>query len=352
MHKTIPFKLSVIAALTLSLAGCLGGGSNPVVPDSATPIPAPAPAPEPTPAPTPAPEASTANGVSVSMTGTYTAVPGQSATNITASTAIDINATLATTGTIGNGSSTGNVTAATITSINAATSGGASLTMTNGTDGVTINNSQHHFDAYNINDNGINGNTAVGKLDGVYAAGAESTPYSYMTFGNWNQNINTSGDNWNFVTGDYVYGSATAPANIPVSGTATYTGTAEGLYFSTSTMPFETYADMRATADFASRSLSFATTNTKIYDYYNSSYDQATGKTTITTNAVAAPYIDMSGTLTYSANSNLFTGSVSDGTGRSGTATGRFYGPAAEEIGGVYSLSGSGTHIGHFVGKK
>jgi len=43
----------------------------------------------------------------------------------------------------------------------------------------------------------------------------------------------------------------------------------------------------------------------------------------------------MSGTLSYLANSNTFTGTVTDNGGRTGSATGRFYGPTANEVGGV-----------------
>lgn len=332
MNNRIPFKLSAIAALTLSLTGCLGGGSNPVQSSSSATA-------------TPAPAASSANGVSVSLKGTY----GGSSVTVE-STATDTNATLTTTGSIGRGT-TGNVTAATITSTNATASGGASLTMTHGTDGVTIQNTQNDFMASNpAQDKEINGHTVAYKMDGVYDA--HYTSYSYMTFGSWFDDQNTSGSNYNFASGDYVYGSATDPANIPTTGTATYAGSVKGGYFPSSGEPTDTYADMSATADFAARSLSFATSNSKTYSNYNTTYDQATSKTTVTTNAAAKTDLNMSGTLTYSANSNLFAGSVSDGGGRSGTATGRFYGPAAQEIGGVFGLSGSGTHTGHFVGKK
>ena len=55
----------------------------------------------------------------------------------------------------------------------------------------------------------------------------------------------------------------------------------------------------------------------------------------------AEPTLDMAGILTYAAGTNSFTGNVVT-TGLTGTSTGRFYGPNAEELGGVFGLSGAG----------
>lgn len=324
MHThAIPFKLSALAALTLSLTGCFGGGSNPVQPSSsvtATPVPA-------------APAASTANGVSISLP--LTAKVDKAADKVSdmapGTLTTDTNATLTTTGSIGRGTA-GNVTAATITSTNASHDGGT-LTLTHGVDGVTFSNNESNFWGNNGSATGekdVSARTSMGNSAGVY------TTYSYMTFGTWSHDKTSDGSNFNSVTGNFVYGSATEPANIPSSGTATYIGAISGGYIPATADNFhDTYADMSATADFAARSLNFSTSNTK---------------TRMDNSALA--HLNMSGTLTYSANSNLFAGSVTDGGGRSGTATGRFYGPAAQEIGGVFGLSGSGTHFGNFAGKK
>ncbi|HEX5477193.1 MAG TPA: hypothetical protein VFX09_05000, partial [Burkholderiales bacterium] len=62
------------------------------------------------------------------------------------------------------------------------------------------------------------------------------------------------------------------------------------------------------------------------------------------------------GTLTYTNGINHFSGPVITGgaTPLTGNATGRFYGPSVEEIGGVYSLSGTGLSrmLGGFGGKR
>lgn len=74
--------------------------------------------------------------------------------------------------------------------------------------------------------------------------------------------------------------------------------------------------------------------------------------------------LDMTGTLTYAAGVNSFTGTVSnnamgmlpDGqmpTALTGTAKGKFNGPTATEMGGVFKISGAGYSVnGAFAGKR
>ncbi|QDX80427.1 hypothetical protein B9N43_03605 [Denitratisoma sp. DHT3] len=192
-------------------------------------------------------------------------------------------------------------------------------------------------------------------VNGSYAPGEAHESYAYMTFGTWFED-RTTGSTAQGVNGSFVYGSATDPASIPSTGTASYAGNISGTYFlANGAEPPDTHASMNATVDFSARSLSFSTQNSRIYNSYDNTYDQATNKVTIVnSNATAAPELNMNGTLTYAAGSNVFSGTVTDAGGRSGTATGRFFGPAAEEIGGAFGLSaaGKGTHSGYFVGKK
>ena len=80
----------------------------------------------------------------------------------------------------------------------------------------------------------------------------------------------------------------------------------------------------------------------------------ATGSLTLSTTAtvttrdvaatVAVPNLELSGTLSYSASSNTFTGTLANAGGTmTGTFTGRYYGLAARELGGVYVIRSSGT---------
>ena len=102
---------------------------------------------------------------------------------------------------------------------------------------------------------------------------------------------------------------------------------------------------MTATANFGTRSIAFATTNTRT----------STDLITSTSNT----NLNSSGTLIYNAWVNQFTGVISTvGGGASnvamtGTATGKFYGPTAQEIGGTFAVTGGGaSYFGAFGGKR
>ena len=53
---------------------------------------------------------------------------------------------------------------------------------------------------------------------------------------------------------------------------------------------------------------------------------------------------DLGGTLTYSPATNTFTGTLTNAGGTmSGSSTGRYYGPAAQELGGVFTVKSANT---------
>jgi hypothetical protein len=190
------------------------------------------------------------------------------------------------------------------------------------------------------------GATCVGSnanASGV-AIDAFAVGWNYQTFGVWG--IDTSSTT--YALGAVSVGSPTAGNALPVSGNANFTGLAAGFYFTDLGAPFATAATMNAIVDFSARSILFSTTSTNKVDA-----SIPAGAST------PDPSLNLTGTLGYSAGVNAFSGSVSAGAGSgltSGQASGRFYGPAAEEIGGVYSLSGpSGSlarMVGGFGGKK
>ncbi len=171
-----------------------------------------------------------------------------------------------------------------------------------------------------------------------YALAPEPTAmgWEYQSFGVWVTGAGTGSGTY----GAASIGAATAGSSVPVTGTATFTGYTGGRYVASDGSYYFTSSNMSAVTDFAARSLAFATTSTAITP------DLLTQS--------AASTLNMTGTLTYSSGSNQFTGNVSTTGGLTGTATGRFYGPTAQEIGGTFGVTGAGvtTYGGAFGGKR
>ena len=95
-------------------------------------------------------------------------------------------------------------------------------------------------------------------------------------------------------------------------------------------------ADLTVNANFSARSLAFSTSGTTI------ARDPKA--------PTAAPHLNLSGTLTYSAGANSFAGAVTNaGATMSGSSKGQFYGPTAQELGGAFSLKSS-TSVETFTG--
>ncbi len=355
-----PLKLAAATLLAIALTGCGGGGgSSNVKPNIASPTASGA---GPTgsatvgTAPTPAAVVASANAGSPLVAGTAPAVSQTQINNgATAGTqgvagmsvsapgffnnvnkgtvgavTFDPSFTLNTAGSI----SVGTVTSLTINSANATTTG---------TSLAIAKDATHSVFSNSISSIGfLNTFTAS---NGQYIGVAQATGYSYTQYGDWyecSSNCANSGITTE-VNGFFVRGEATAPANIPTTGSYTYTGLANGVGVDAAGYSTNGTADMMATANFVARSIAFSTTNTKLTPVGGG-------------NTVAYSSLDMSGTLTYVAGQNLFAGTVATaGTGQnsmSGTVAGRFYGPKAEEIGGLFALSGAGGgFVGGFIGK-
>lgn len=161
--------------------------------------------------------------------------------------------------------------------------------------------------------------------------------YEYQTYGAWGAWGNA------IVGGNAVsVGSLTAGSNIPTSGSAVFTGGANGYLIDGLKQSYVSSSSMSATVNFATRQVAFSTSGTTIIG-------KASG-TTLTT-----PSLDLTGSMSYSAGTNKMIGSVISGSGLSGSIIANFYGPAANEIGGTYGLTqtSSGTSfVGGFGGKR
>lgn len=137
--------------------------------------------------------------------------------------------------------------------------------------------------------------------------------FNYQSFGVWESQVTSNLNN-------YSNGQVTPAAAVPGSGTASFTGKLLGVYVSPAGTQ-EARANVRVDADFSSRSLAFTSGNTSLQ-------------------SGAMPYLDLKGTLTYAPGSASFTGTVKNAGGSmSGSSHGTFYGPKAEELGGVFDLA-------------
>jgi hypothetical protein len=149
--------------------------------------------------------------------------------------------------------------------------------------------------------------------------------WEYQSFGVWTTGAGTGAGTY----GSASAGSPTPAGSIPTSGTAIYVGYAGGRHVAGDGSYFFTLATLQTSANFATRQLGFQTNFT----------EQTPNLLTSSLNN----NLNMTGTLSYSAGSNQFSGAVSTAGGMTGTAQGRFYGPAAQEIGGTFSVTGPGV---------
>ena len=131
----------------------------------------------------------------------------------------------------------------------------------------------------------------------------------------------------------FAFGPATRPTEIPLTGTATYSGMMVGRY-ADGTAIWTVGATASAAADFANRSIIFNTSNTQLNNQ---------------TGTLAAPTLDLSGTLSYAAGANNVTGALTAPAGLTGTANAHFYGPAAAELAGAFFV-GDGANTKQMTG--
>lgn len=146
--------------------------------------------------------------------------------------------------------------------------------------------------------------------------------YEYQTYGVWQTGRGAGAG----TAGAFSVGAQTDGMNVPTSGTATFRGNALGAVVDRDGQDYVAGSDATLSADFASRTVGFRTSNTGIVDPVSGAVS-------------GAPSLDMTGTMAYGGNSNRLIGSASTASGMTGTLDGRFYGPQANEVGGLFTLS-------------
>lgn len=154
-------------------------------------------------------------------------------------------------------------------------------------------------------------------------ANAETLGWDYQTFGAWSG----SGSAANLALGHHgaaSFGAATPDHAIPASGVATFQGQAAAAYAGQPGAAALATASVTLGVDFAARAVDFST---------SAFADAATG--------AAYAGSALAGTMTYLPGRNILSGQVRTlDAPLAGTLNARFYGPAAQEIGGAFTLDG------------
>jgi len=193
--------------------------------------------------------------------------------------------------------------------------------------------------------------------DATYAI-LYSNPYDhgldYNSYGIWFKLSTETASGYTYELGTVSSGVQTDAANMPTTGSASYSGSHISHYYgpidgvngglaSEYVVAGTVSMDVDFTGD---RAISFATTVSNVED------DETSSELTGIELLIAQTDLATCGTL--SINGASFTGSVTaDGGFLVGSVTGQFYGPAAEEAGGVFELQDNGeavtsTYIGAF----
>ena len=165
-------------------------------------------------------------------------------------------------------------------------------------------------------------------------AGNPSIALTYVQYGHWRRSSLASGvtsTNDTYV----VFGTRTPGASMPTTGSASYSTVLDGTYVKTSGV-YEVDGAGSLTANFGSGTIGYSATlvGTREGGGTNIAFGTLTG----------------SGSLSLAGASFNGTG-VKNGSGYKLDVNGHFYGPAAQEIGGIFRLTGNnGNGTGAIVG--
>jgi len=164
--------------------------------------------------------------------------------------------------------------------------------------------------------------------------------WNYQSFGVWMKDVSPN----SFEAGAISAGAATPGSAVPTLSSATFTGHAGGFYFDGAGGRFATDAQMSAVTNFQSRNIDFSTTGTLLTPL------GGTAPSTLDPST-----LNLSGNLNYAAGTSQFSGNVNTPNSTlKGSASGQFYGPNAQEIGGIYGLTSPDGQrmLGGFGGKR
>jgi hypothetical protein len=151
-----------------------------------------------------------------------------------------------------------------------------------------------------------------------------SIQQDYSSFGIWADGVS---DNSAAIGAAF---AGTPPAQMPATGTASFTGGIVGFYVSSTGVASGTAGAISSNVDFANRSGTVAVSSLSL-----------------TTGGSSAGLAFSGG---FSVSGSSFSGVVTDGRGNTGSLQGAFFGPSAKEMAGTFSIRAGGldSHIGAF----
>lgn len=364
---TRPLLLGVATIGIAALSGCGGGGAGsagsappPVAGPSPSPAPTPAPSPTPPPAPTPTPTpgappspATTSPLVAATPPTPSPELPAASNKAVLASEALTVTLVndsarvappAAPAARLDTGVATGSGGSFTQTSVLNTGSGALVGTTSNSNTRITTLNGQSGVlqSTYRVStstDPGITASSATYFVSNY----APVVRLTYTEFGAWSVNATPTAPIASYqgvYAGANPGGNRTPAEAMPRTGTASYSGGAAGYLGQASGTPADAasgpfYGTMTLTADFAASSFSGGVTGINVYRRGGDN-----GTVIGTANDVLFTGAISGSTLTGTATPGAAAGSAFNLSGATGGIAGAFFGPAAQEAAGTFSLFG------------
>ncbi|MDH3667495.1 MAG: transferrin-binding protein-like solute binding protein [Paracoccaceae bacterium] len=155
--------------------------------------------------------------------------------------------------------------------------------------------------------------------------------FEYQSFGVWATGLNAnSGQAGVFTAGASIANSSFG--GVPAAGMASYRGMSNGFYLDPDGNAFLTFADFDADIDFGAQTIALSTVGTDVIDI-------STGVSS------AMGSLDFTGDGTVLADGDI--AAAISATNLAGNLDGILYGPNAEELGGVFEMTGAaGRYLG------
>lgn len=167
--------------------------------------------------------------------------------------------------------------------------------------------------------------------------------WEYQTYGTWATGLNNADGTLGTTgtLGAITIGAPTLESAIPTKDKVKFVGNSSGLFIDAMGEDYFAYSTLTADVDFAARYMDLKATDTVKIPVK----DLLTGVPASL--PVSAPNLNMSGAFYYQAGTNAFSGTLKTSTapevaeplGLVGPTSGRFYGPQAQELGGVFILT-------------